>query len=161
MRLHKREVIGLTAAVSGFAMAVALAADSTTPRPIGSSSPTVETALAAEEEIAKAIRENDAVGITRMLSEDWAVITTSGGVGEGNTIFAEGIRLGTLTRKTFDLSEPRVRLYGNIALVTTKVKTSGMLAGRPFDVVERQTDILIWKDNVWKSVLTHETKISG
>jgi hypothetical protein len=38
-----------------------------------------------------------------------------------------------------------VRLYGNIALVTTKVKTSGTFQGKPFDVMERQTDVLLWK----------------
>ena len=35
--------------------------------------PTVESALAAEEELARAMRENDADGIARMLSDDWAV----------------------------------------------------------------------------------------
>jgi ketosteroid isomerase-like protein len=64
-----------------------------------------------------------------------------------------------LTRKTFEISEPRVRLYGNTALVTTEVKTSGTFQGKPFDVTERQTDVWLWKDGGWKCVLTHETKI--
>ena len=38
-----------------------------------------------------------------------------------------------------------MRLYGDVGLVTTKVQTSGMFQGKPFDVVERQTDILVWK----------------
>lgn len=121
--------------------------------------PTAENALAAEQEIARAMGSNDADGITRLLADDWAVINTSGGVGEGKSIFADGIKSGYLTRKTFEISEPRVRLYGNVALVTTKVQTSGMFHGKPFDVTERQTDVLVWKDGGWKSVLTHETKI--
>jgi ketosteroid isomerase-like protein len=121
--------------------------------------PTTENALAAEEEITKAIRENNANAITSMLDDDWAVINTSGGVGEGKSIFPEGIKSGYLTRKTMELSEPRVRLYGDVALITSKLKTSGMFGGKPFDVTERQTDVLVWKDGAWKSVLTHETKV--
>ena len=123
--------------------------------------PTAENALAAEQEIAHAMGNNDADGITRFLADDWAVIATSGGVGEGKSIFADGIKSGYLTRKTFEISEPRVRLYGDVALVTTKVQTSGMFQGKPFDVTERQTDVLVWKNGGWKSILTHETKIQS
>jgi ketosteroid isomerase-like protein len=121
--------------------------------------PTAENALAAEEEIARAMANNDADGITRSLADEWAVIATSGALAEGQSVFANGIKSGFLTRKTFEISEPRVRLYGDVALVTTKVQTSGTLQGKPFDVTERQTDVLVWKDGDWKSVLTHETKI--
>ena len=123
--------------------------------------PTAENALEAEREIARAMANNDADGITHLLADDWAVIATSGGVGEGKSIFGDGIKSGYLTRKTFEISEPRLRLYGDVALVTTKVQTSGMFQGKPFDVTERQTDVLVWKDGGWKSVLTHETKIQS
>jgi ketosteroid isomerase-like protein len=121
--------------------------------------PTAENALAAEQEIANALRENNAGAIASMLDDDWIVINTNGGVGEGKSIFPDGIKSGSLTRKTAELSETRVRLYGNVALITSKLKTSGMFVGKPFDVTERQTDVLLWKDGAWKSVLTHETKI--
>jgi ketosteroid isomerase-like protein len=123
--------------------------------------PTAESAWAAEQEIARAMANNDADGITRLLADDWAVIATSGGVGEGKSIFADGIKSGYLTRKTFEISDPRVRLYGDVAVVTAKVRTSGTFQGKPFDVTERQTDVLVWKDGGWKSVLTHETKIQS
>jgi ketosteroid isomerase-like protein len=122
--------------------------------------PTVENALAADQELAKAIRENDTAGIYRLLDKDWAVINTKGGLAEGPSIFPDGIRSGFLTRKTYELSKPRVRLYGNIALVTTKVETSGTFAGKPFDVKERQTDVLRWTDGRWKCLLTHETALT-
>lgn len=122
--------------------------------------PTVENALAADDALAKAIRDNDADGIANWLDKDWAVVSGSGGVGEGPSIFPDGIRSGVLTRKTMELSEPRVRLFGDMALVTTKVKTSGIFQGKPFDVVERQTDVLRWANGGWKCVLTHETIIS-
>ena len=125
------------------------------------SEPTAESALAADEGLARAVRENDADAIRTSLDDSWAVVSTAGGVGEGPSIFPDGIKSGSLIRKTFEISEPRVRLYGNTALVTTKVKTSGMLQGKPFDVSERQTDVLVWKDGAWKCVLTQETKIQN
>jgi ketosteroid isomerase-like protein len=127
---------------------------------VGPTGPTVENALAADQELARALRDNDTAGILRMLDKDWAVISGRGGVAEGPSIFPDGVKSGYLTRKTMELSEPRVRLYGNIALVTTKVKTSGMFQGKPFDVKERQTDVLRWGDGGWKCILTHETMLT-
>jgi ketosteroid isomerase-like protein len=118
--------------------------------------PTAESVLTAEEEFARAMQNNDADGIARCLSDDWAVIPTRGGVGEGKSIFPEGIKQGHLTRKAYEVSEPRVRLYGDVAFVTVKVHNAGTFRGKPFDAMERETDVWRWKDGSWKRVLTHE-----
>jgi ketosteroid isomerase-like protein len=119
--------------------------------------PTEDSALATVQEMARAMRENDADGIARVLSDDWAVISGRGGVGEGKSIFPSSIKSGYLTRTAFEISEPRVRLYGDVALVTTKVRTAGTFGGKPFDVIERETDVLHWEAGGWRIVLTHET----
>jgi ketosteroid isomerase-like protein len=154
MRSHGYSMMVMVLIVSILAMGLISAAAG---KAMPEAGPTAENVMAAEDALARAMRENDADGIARWLSDDWAVISGKGGVGEGKTIFPEGIKQGYLTRKTFDISEPRVRLYGNVAYVTTKLKTSGMFGGKPFDVTERQTDIWVWKDGAWKCVLTHET----
>ncbi len=123
------------------------------------SSPTAESAWATEQEIAHALRDNDVEALGRLLDDDWAVIATSGGMSEGKDTFPSGIRSGYLTRTAYELSEPRIRVYGNTAVVTTKVRLAGVFGGKPFDVMERQTDVLVWKDGAWKSVLMHETKL--
>jgi hypothetical protein len=123
--------------------------------------PAAENALAADEELARALRDNDADAILHLLDSSWAVISGAGGVGEGPSIFPDGIKSGCLTRKTYEHSEPRVRLHGNIALVTTKVKTSGMFQRKPFDVTERQTDVLLWRMESGSAYFTHETKIAN
>jgi len=120
--------------------------------------PTTESALTADQGFAKAMQENDADGIAGYLTEDWAVVTGNGDVAEGKSVFPSGIKSGYLTRTKYETSDPRVRLYGNTALVTTQVKLSGVIGGKPFaDVEMRQTNIWIWKDGGWKCVLTHET----
>ena len=121
--------------------------------------PTTENALAADQELARALQTNDTAGIFRMLDKDWAVIPSNGDVDEGPSIFPSGIRSGFRVLKTMSLSEPRVRLYGNIALVTTKVELAGVLGGKVFDIHERQTDVWRWKNGGWKCVLTQEAVI--
>lgn len=127
--------------------------------PIHSTGPTAENALAADQELARVLRNNDTVGIYRMLDKDWAVINTFGGIGEGAGIFPSGIRSGYRTLTTMELSECRVRLYGDMALVTSKVRAAGMFSGKPFDVKMRQTDVLLWEDGGWKCVLTQESMV--
>jgi ketosteroid isomerase-like protein len=120
--------------------------------------PTEESAGAAEQEVAKALLANDADAVGRLLADDWVVVSTYGGMADREA-FLSVIKSGQFSRKTMELSDFRVKLYGNTAVVTSKLHTSGMLMGKPFDVLERQTDVLVWKDGSWKSVLTHETQI--
>lgn len=121
-------------------------------------SPTEQSATAAEQEVAKALLANDADAVGRLLADDWVVVSTYGGMADRDA-FLGVIKSGQFTRKTLELSDIRVKLYGNTAVVTSKLHTSGMIMGKPFDVPERQTDVLIWQDGGWKSVLTHETQI--
>lgn len=134
-------------------MAISAAANS----PKADAGPTVKSVMAAEEGLAKALRANNADAIQGYLSDGWAVITGFGDVGEGNYIFPEGIKTGGRTLTTFDISEPRVRVFGNSGLVTFKLHLAGVFAGKPFDGIERETDAWVWEDGRWKCVLSHET----
>jgi ketosteroid isomerase-like protein len=102
----------------------------------------------------------------RLLNRHCAVVNGIGclddGVGMRDTICA-AIKTGTFTRKTdnMDLTNARVRVYGNIATVTFKLSVSGALNHKDFSVDEVQTDVLKWEDGGWKCVLTHETNVLG
>lgn len=131
------------------------AADSATPA-VG---PTAESALAAEQALTNAMRANDADGVGRWLADDWAVVTTHGTMGGDRAGFLEAIRTGVFNRKTMELSNPRVRLYGNTAVVTSRVAASGTFHGKDYTMLARLTDVFVWQDGGWRSVLTHETDI--
>jgi ketosteroid isomerase-like protein len=119
--------------------------------------PTAENAIAAEEALARAFRNNDADALSNLFDSSWAVITANGDVAEGPETFPSGIKSGFRTLKTFDMSEARVRLYGNVAVITIKLDLAGVFGGKPFEVLERETDTWVWKDRGWKCVLTHES----
>ena len=155
--MNRKWIIGFSCVCTLIA-AIALSVAAKSPQ--AETVPTAESALAADNEFAKAMRDNDANGVENLLSDDYAVIPTNGEVVEGKDTFPSGIKSGVLTKSMFQTTEPRVRLYGNTAVVTTKVVLAGMFHGKSFkDVGERQTEVWVWKNGAWKCVLTHETKL--
>ena len=129
---------------------------SATAKEVKPAGPTAENAM-AEEALARAFRNNDADALSNLFDSSWAVITANGDVAEGSETFPSGIKSGVRTLRTFDMSEARVRLYGNVAVITIKLDLAGVLRGKPFEVLERETDTWVWKDGGWKCVLTHES----
>jgi ketosteroid isomerase-like protein len=119
--------------------------------------PTAENALAADKQLAMALQNNDTLGIVRMLDKDWAVITSHGDIAEGPDVFPSGIRSGHRMLNAQEVSEPRVRLFGNVAVVTTKVRIA--VRGYPREFNERQTDVWRWEDGGWKCILTQESDL--
>jgi hypothetical protein len=125
-----------------------------------------KSALSAEESINRALLKSDADALESLLAGDWIVVSGFGGIGERKPFIAY-VRAGDFTRSKMVLSEPRVRLYGNTALVTTHLNAAGRsiqerngkIVTDCFDVKERQTDVLVWQNGAWKSVLLHETVI--
>ena len=127
--------------------------------------PTAASASSADEAINQALLTGNADALKALLADDWIVVSGFGSVA-GKNGFIDFIRKSG-ARKTMILSEPRVRLYGDTALVTTHLdaagpfvkEINGKLVRKCFVVKERQTDVLVWKDGSWQSVLLHETVI--
>src|SRR5580698_10801821 len=65
--------------------------------------PTIENVLAADRDLAKALQNNDSVGIYHLLDKDWAVIPSDGSVHEGPEVFPSGIRTGYRTLRVMEL----------------------------------------------------------
>jgi hypothetical protein len=127
--------------------------------------PTAKSALSTDEAINQAMLTSDTGALKTLLADGWVVVSGFGGIADKSG-FIEFIREGG-PRKKMILSEPRVRIYGDTALVTTHLsaagpfvkEVNGKLVRNCFDVKERQTDVLVWKNGAWRSVLLHETII--
>ena len=100
-----------------------------------------------------------------LLADDWIVVSGFGDIAD-KPGFIDFIRMSG-ARKTMILSEQRVRLYGDTALVTTHLdamgpfvkEVNGKVVRKCFAVKERQTDVLVWRNGGWESELLHETMI--
>jgi len=121
--------------------------------------PTIENALAADQQFATALQNNDTLGIVRLLDKDWAVITSHGDIAEGPDVYPSGIRTGSRTVTKMELSEPRVRLFENVAVVTSKVRLGVIFRGKPMEFDLRQTDTWLWKNGAWICILQHESDL--
>jgi hypothetical protein len=119
--------------------------------------PTLEGAVAADQAIADAMLANSAEKLAPLLADDWIVVNTQGRIASRDGLL-ENVRSGLFIHRTLTLSNPRVRIYGNVAVVTTHVATTGLVTHKGFNVEETQTDVLVWKDGAWTSVLLHESK---
>lgn len=120
--------------------------------------PTEQSALAADQEVARALRDNDVAALGRLLGDEWVVVSTFGNIAERGAVL-EAIRTGGWSHRSYDLSDARVRLYGTVAVITWAVKTSGTYGGKDFDAALRQTDVLVWRNGAWQAVLTHEAEM--
>ena len=153
MKLHLARLIMVT--ITAIVL-VSVTMFATAGHPIFSTGPTVENALAADKEFARALQNNDTLGIVRMLDKDWAVITSHGDIAEGPDVYPSGIRTRHRMLTKMELSEPRVRLFGNVALVTSKVRLAVASRG---EYNLRQTDTWIWKNGAWTCILQQESDL--
>lgn len=66
---------------------------------------------------------------------------------------------GELLIETYELSDIRVRIYGNAGVVTGKVKSNGIRKGEPFSVNVRFTNVWIKEKEVWRRAAFHDSPI--
>jgi ketosteroid isomerase-like protein len=150
---------------SALALAFAVLGSQTPVRAQTAPGPTAASALSADAAINQAILTGNADALKALLADDWIVVSGFGSVADKNG-FVDFIRKSG-ARKMMTLSESRVRLYGDTALVTTHLDAAGpfvkdvngKLVRKCFAVKERQTDVLVWKHGAWLSELLHETVI--
>ena len=131
--------------------------------PQAATGPTEESVIAAEHAYAKAFVDGDADALGRILADDWEVVS---GFGEWSSDkgtqkdIVGAVRSRYWVHSALDVSDIKVRLYGNVAVVTEHLTTSGVLGKKVFnDVKETESDTFVWSDGTWKCVLTHETVI--
>jgi len=155
-------VIHVAALIMGFSLIAPAGMYAASPVPPGAA-PTKENVLAAEEELSRGMRTNDADTVHGRLDPDWAFVTANGDIGDGlREDFCAAIKSGDFVRTTYDvdLSSARVRLYGNIAVVTFNLSYAGSLRGKSFALMKQlQTDVWKWEDGTWKAIFTDETRV--
>ncbi len=111
-----------------------------------------------EDVFNEAVISNKVEEIKKYVTEDWVLIDSKGGIipQEG---FFRVLEQGLLTHETMTKKILRVRIYGDIALVTGRGQNTGRWQGQPMEADEWITDVYKKENNTWLCVLTHLTPV--
>jgi ketosteroid isomerase-like protein len=112
--------------------------------------------IATSDEWSRAIVSNDAERIGSFMTDDWAIVSEQGVAAKEE--FLALVRSGELTHTAMDrVTQPRVRVWGDTAVLTARVTNTAHYAGEQFDADEWTTDVFVRRDGRWVCVLSHIT----
>ncbi|GAA0639999.1 hypothetical protein GCM10009535_16180 [Streptomyces thermocarboxydovorans] len=115
--------------------------------------------VAQERDWAAAIVANDPDRIARFMADEWVIVSESGVTSKER--FLSLVESGDLTHSAMDaVSRPRVRVYGDTAVVTARVTNTAHYRGVRHDADEWTTDVFVKRDGRWQCVLTHITSVA-
>jgi len=109
-----------------------------------------------EEHFNQAMISNDVARISACITEDWVLVTPEAGVLPRSRIL-HVIETGELEHDTMTKDVGRVKVYGEVALVTARARNTGRFKGQPISADEWVTDVYLRIDGRWLCVLTHLT----
>ena len=104
----------------------------------------------------QAIVSNDIALIRACITDDWVLVTPEAGVVPAARIL-HVIETGQLRHDTMTKDVGRVKVYGDVALVTGRGQSTGQFQGQPLSADEWITDVYRRVDGRWRCVLTHLT----
>lgn len=108
---------------------------------------------------AAAIVSNDAARIASFMAEEWVIVSESGV--SSREEFLSVVAAGELTHSAMKLvGEARIRVYGEVAVVTGRVTNTAHHLGRRVDADEWTTDVFVKREGRWLCVLSHITAVA-
>ena len=93
-----------------------------------------------EDDFNKAVISNSIDEIKKCISSDWVLVDTQGGIISQESFF-NVLEQGLLSHSTMTKEVLRVKIYGDIALVTGRGQNTGTWQGRPMKADEWITDV--------------------
>jgi ketosteroid isomerase-like protein len=112
--------------------------------------------LNAEQEWADAIVSNDSECIARFMADDWVMVSDTGI--SPRQQFLASVESGDLSHSAMQfVSDARVRVYGETAVVTGRMTNTAHYQGRQINADEWTTDVFVRRNGRWVCVLTHIT----
>ena len=117
---------------------------------------TLAALLATTEDLAAAIVSNDPERMRAILADDWVLVSETGV--SSRQEFLAVVESGDLTHSAMQMiSDARVRIYGETAVMTGRITNTAHYQGQRFDADEWTTDVFVRRDGRWVCVLTHIT----
>lgn len=111
-----------------------------------------------EDDFNKAVISNIVEEIKKCVTEDWILVDSQGGIIPQGRFF-QVLEQGLLSHDSMTKQILRVKVYGDIALVTGRGQNTGSWQGQPMKADEWITDVYTKVNNRWLCVLTHLTPV--
>lgn len=111
-----------------------------------------------EDNFNQAVTSNNVDEIKKCITKDWVLVNSQGGI-IPQEVFFNVVEDGSLTHTTMTKEILRVKVYGEIALVTGRGQNTGTWQGNPLEADEWITDVYKKENEKWLCVLTHLTPV--
>ncbi|PMB29960.1 nuclear transport factor 2 family protein [Schleiferia thermophila] len=111
-----------------------------------------------EDNFNKAVITNDINEIKKCITSDWVLVDSQGGIIPQERFFSV-LEQGLLSHSTMTKEILRVKIYGDIALVTGRGQNTGTWQGQSMEADEWITDVYKKENEKWLCVLTHLTPV--
>lgn len=105
-----------------------------------------------------AVISNSVSEIKKCITGDWVLVDSQGGIIPQEGFFSV-LQQGQLSHSTMTKEILRVKVYGDIALVTGRGQNTGTWQGQPMEADEWITDVYKKENDKWLCVLTHLTPV--
>lgn len=116
--------------------------------------------VAVADEWARAIVSNDAARIAAFMADDWAIVSESGVATRDR--FLALVSSGELSHSAMErVTDPRIRNYGDSAVLTMRQTNTAHYRGMRFDADEWVTDVFVRRDSSWECVLSQITAVAS
>ena len=108
---------------------------------------------ALEQKWVDAYKQRQITTVASLLADDY-VITLEDGSTYGKVGFIS-YNAGALRVDVAEVSDLKVRLHENIAVVTGAYHEKGVLGGKPYDYHDRLTDVWMKTNGRWQLIASH------
>ena len=117
-------------------------------------SPEGEKILALEKKWTESYKQRDVAILSSLLAEDF-IITIEDGSTYGKTGYISHSADSSVHVDVAELSELKVRLHGDTAVVTGAYHETGESKGKRYEYRDRLTDVWIKSSGKWQVVASH------
>lgn len=107
-----------------------------------------------EDAFNNAVITNSVAEIKKCITHDWVLVDSQGGIIPQERFFSV-LEQGLLSHSTMSKEVLRVKVYGDVALVTGRGQNTGTWQGKPMEADEWITDVYKKENEKWLCVLTH------
>jgi ketosteroid isomerase-like protein len=135
-------------------MTVLLASIAATPSIAQQKSDAASKILALEAKWNEAYKRNDLATMNSLLADDF-IITVEDGTTYSKSGYIANAGDGAMHVEISEMSNLKVNVHGNVAVVTGAYHEKGTLNGKPYEYRDRLTDVWINTDGKWQVIASH------